>query len=309
MRKKLILWACKQPVSASAKLLLILLASQADKRGRCYASQSQLLRASGLPRRTLQRALKQLQAAGLIQPADDHYQLALPPRGRRQNDAKGRRQNDALPPAPPSINSNLTSNLSLEREARPKRREKVEGVRGRREREVCMPATTARPPATRPLEARPSTAQPSTAQPSTARPSTGQLTEAVRLYWHFFGPFPANPRLLAEVRDKGIWGQVLQEWKESGQSPNIEGLLERYRSQEARCAKLEHWTEYWTAFSIWEKRGKPTGKFPPTWWPCKIDPASGRLVFAIPSQAVDQQELAKRKEGLVKGKGWQALAA
>jgi DNA-binding transcriptional MocR family regulator len=70
---------------AAAKVLLAIVA-HADRSGRAWPSIGRLARASGLHRRTVQRALRELQGLGLIElearpGSSSTVQVVVPPRG------------------------------------------------------------------------------------------------------------------------------------------------------------------------------------------------------------------------------------
>ena len=129
------------------------------------------------------------------------------------------------------------------------------------------------------------------------------IGKASQIYRHFFQRYPTPHKRLAiekTVRNLSIWREVLQEWKENDWSPsNVEGMLDRYQrrlnentpdpsASDAKATSLVEWTEYWTAFRIWEKRNRPGGKFPPPWWKQRINPESGLLELVVPPRSVDQ---------------------
>jgi len=97
----------------------------------------------------------------------------------------------------------------------------------------------------------------------------GELKEvpAVREYRRVMGMWPRREEaeVLAEQVEGPaqleVWRRVLEVWAERGWNPrNVQGMLERYRDELARGARLVE-VSYQEALRLWDKMGN-VGKFP-----------------------------------------------
>jgi hypothetical protein len=129
----------------------------------------------------------------------------------------------------------------------------------------------------------------------------GELKEApaVQAYRKVMGMWPRREEaeVLAEQVEGPaqleVWKRVLEMWAQRGWNPrNVQGMLERYRDELARGARLVE-VSYHEALHLWDKMGN-VGKFPgwlleqaERYGPVEaIDMPDGKLGWKLPARFV-----------------------